>query len=89
MSAGVAVLRKWIAGGVCRCSVRLDGKTIVITGANTGIGKETSRDLARRGQPGLIPFYCPNTRMSPTRKNEALEAADRETVQSRLLVVLL
>lgn len=33
---------------------QLFGKTAIVTGANTGIGKEVTHDLARRGRKTLL-----------------------------------
>lgn len=39
----------YFSGGVCKSEKRLDGKVIIITGSNTGIGFEAALDLAKRG----------------------------------------
>ena len=45
-----------MGGTPCKSEARIDGKVAIVTGANTGIGKETAKDLVRRGKLNMYFF---------------------------------
>ncbi|XP_020655480.3 retinol dehydrogenase 12 isoform X2 [Pogona vitticeps] len=76
-------IRKYIAGGVCKSTAKLNGKVVVITGANTGIGKETARDLARRG--ARVILACRDMVKAETAVSEIRDTTGNQDVFAKKL----
>ncbi|EFN82737.1 retinol dehydrogenase 14 isoform X2 [Harpegnathos saltator] len=66
--------------GVCKSKNRMDGKTVIITGCTSGIGKETARNLAKRG--AKVIMACRNTDNANQLKDEIV----KETSNSNIVV---
>ncbi|CDQ76550.1 unnamed protein product [Oncorhynchus mykiss] len=62
-------------------SERLDGKTVIITGANAGIGKETAMDLAKRG--GRIILACRDLGRAEAAQREIIEKSGNPNIVTR------
>ena len=65
----------------CKSNVRLDGKIVIVTGANTGIGLCTVTDLAKRG--ATIVMACRDMRKG----EKALEKAKAESSSEDILLM--
>ncbi|MEL7309365.1 MAG: SDR family NAD(P)-dependent oxidoreductase [Pseudomonadota bacterium] len=75
---GYIAVRRYISGGVCTNSSRVDGKTIIITGANIGIGLETAKELARRG--GRIILACRDPQRGQAAVSEVKKCSENNEV---------
>ena len=59
ISSVLSLVHLYMQGGWCSSNARLDGKTVVITGCNTGIGKITALDMSKRG--AKVVMLCRDT----------------------------
>merc|ERR1711988_1592736 len=62
---------------------RLEGKTVIVTGANGGIGKETTIDLAKRGS--RVIMACRDIEKCEEVRNEIQEMTDNFNIRCKHL----
>ena len=67
----MAVVRSYMSGDPYEGKEEMYGKTVVITGANTGIGKETAKDLAKRG--ARVVLACKDMKKCMEAKYEIID----------------
>jgi len=63
--------------------VKLTGKTVIVTGSNTGIGKETAKELAKRG--ARVVLACRNAERGNAAVREIIEDTKNENVVCQIL----
>jgi len=82
LTAFFFLFRLWMQGGKVKSQARLDGKIVVITGCNTGIGKITAMDLSSRG--AKIVMLCRSVERAETAAEEIRNATKGEVVVHKM-----
>ena len=81
ISSVLSLVHHYMQGGWCSSQARLDGKTVVITGCNTGIGKITALDMSKRG--ANVVMLCRDTNKANIAAAEIRDQTNGEvTVES-------
>ncbi|CAB1328772.1 unnamed protein product [Coregonus sp. 'balchen'] len=63
--------------------VNLSGRSFVITGANSGIGKATAHEIAKRG--GMVHLVCRNKERAEEAKEEIVEHSKNQNVHVHIV----
>ncbi|XP_072037682.1 retinol dehydrogenase 13-like [Amphiura filiformis] len=74
------VIRCYFAGGVCHSRALLHGKTVIVTGSNCGIGKETAMDMANRG--ARVILACRNDATGEAAANDIRRKTGNQNVET-------
>src|SRR5689334_10271365 len=78
VGAGLALLKAYTNGPKCKHFVNLTDKIVVITGANTGIGKETAIALSKMG--ATIVMACRDKSRGEAAVEEVIKATGNAKV---------
>ena len=72
------LLRKYFKGGQCKSKHSLEGKVIIITGASSGIGRESAIDLVKHGAQVILA--CRNEKKTK-KAMESLNDEEKKLIQ--------